>query len=384
MKRRKHLLVMSGPMGTGHFQAGLGLCETAKELYPDMHVTHIDLKRLMSPSLRFYFTNFYYFLLRRLPWIWRWIYMRSNMPEKYSPQFIRILKPWRRKTTENVHAMLALLRPDYIICTHFFSAEIVGEAKVAGLIDVPVASVVTDFSLHWNYIRPGIDHFFVPDHDMVLITHICGVPLEKITVSGCPLKPVFMRRYSEDAVAVITSDIDIPREHPYVLLTMGGESLGRVEEIATFILDQFPDIGVIVATGNNKQLYRRLKEMKGKYGGRLQPLPYTKDFYRYMLLAFAVITKPGGITVTECCALRKPMIILDPIPGHEEKNAIYISTHGLAVLPNHLYALSCLDLSPNASWIKAVQASQTRFSERRNSEIVLEKVFSLAPEEVGE
>src|SRR6185312_9041603 len=44
-----------------------------------------------------------------------------------------------------------------------------------------------------------------------------------------------------------------------------------------------------------------------------------------------VITKAGGLIVSEVLARSTPMIIIDPIPGQEEWNADYITGAGAAV-----------------------------------------------------
>jgi UDP-N-acetylglucosamine:LPS N-acetylglucosamine transferase len=47
--------------------------------------------------------------------------------------------------------------------------------------------------------------------------------------------------------------------------------------------------------------------------------------------ALAVLTKPGGLTVTEAMILRKPLILLKPLPGAEEKNLDYLVRQGAAI-----------------------------------------------------
>jgi processive 1,2-diacylglycerol beta-glucosyltransferase len=44
-----------------------------------------------------------------------------------------------------------------------------------------------------------------------------------------------------------------------------------------------------------------------------------------------VITKPGGLTTSECLAMKLPMIVTSPIPGQEERNADYLLEHGVAL-----------------------------------------------------
>lgn len=50
-----------------------------------------------------------------------------------------------------------------------------------------------------------------------------------------------------------------------------------------------------------------------------------------MACADLAITKPGGLTVSECLAVGLPMVLIAPIPGQEERNADYLMEQGAAV-----------------------------------------------------
>ena len=58
-----------------------------------------------------------------------------------------------------------------------------------------------------------------------------------------------------------------------------------------------------------------------------------------MACADLAITKPGGLTVSECLAVRLPMILISPIPGQEERNADYLMEQGVAVKAHDATAL---------------------------------------------
>ena len=51
-----------------------------------------------------------------------------------------------------------------------------------------------------------------------------------------------------------------------------------------------------------------------------------------MAAADLVVTKPGGLTISECLALGKPMLLVSPIPGQEEHNAGFLMEEGAAWL----------------------------------------------------
>ncbi len=61
---------------------------------------------------------------------------------------------------------------------------------------------------------------------------------------------------------------------------------------------------------------------------------FTRTIERLMKSADIAVTKPGGLTTSECLAMGLPMIIVAPIPGQEERNADYLLECGVALKAN--------------------------------------------------
>ena len=51
-----------------------------------------------------------------------------------------------------------------------------------------------------------------------------------------------------------------------------------------------------------------------------------------MQISSVVITKPGGLTVTEALASHLPLILINPIPGQEEENAQFLVENNVGIL----------------------------------------------------
>jgi len=51
-----------------------------------------------------------------------------------------------------------------------------------------------------------------------------------------------------------------------------------------------------------------------------------------MYISTAIVTKPGGLTVSEALASKKPLILINPIPGQEEENAQFLVDNNVAIL----------------------------------------------------
>ena len=94
------------------------------------------------------------------------------------------------------------------------------------------------------------------------------------------------------------------------------------------------DFQLLVVCGNNKRQYRELTRTLETYDGACTVLPYgfVNNVEVMMSAADCIITKPGGLTVSEALAKNLPMILVDPIPGHEERNVEFLMNNGMAML----------------------------------------------------
>ncbi|MFR4978115.1 MAG: glycosyltransferase, partial [Butyricicoccus sp.] len=64
----------------------------------------------------------------------------------------------------------------------------------------------------------------------------------------------------------------------------------------------------------------------------LHPYGFVNNVEEMMSAADCIITKPGGLTVSEALAKHLPMILVNPIPGHEERNVEFLMNNGMACL----------------------------------------------------
>ena len=113
------------------------------------------------------------------------------------------------------------------------------------------------------------------------------------------------------------------------------------------IKDEFQ---IMVVCGNNAKLRREL-EVKQKSEPRLKRVfGFVDSMDELMALSDLLITKPGGITVSESMAMGVPMIFIEPIPGQEEANADYLVEQSVGVkarnLPVLLHKLGLLVKNP--------------------------------------
>ena len=221
--------------------------------------------------------------------------------------------------------------PDVIICTHIFAAQLVNELKQRELVHVPTYGICTDYTLHpfWENV-PHIGYVVIASE---LLIHRCvqrGVERSRLLPLGIPVHPKFNEPVTrEDAAAALGIDPARP-----TILMMGG-SMGYANNRKT--IERLSLLGIpfqlLVVCGNNKKGYAQLEKQIEEYPGPCTILPYgfVDNIDVMMSASDCIITKPGGLTVSEALARHLPMLLVDPIPGHEERNIEFLINNGIAL-----------------------------------------------------
>ncbi|MGP3221109.1 glycosyltransferase [Serratia bockelmannii] len=160
-------------------------------------------------------------------------------------------------------------------------------------------------------VSPGwqlqLDRLFIPfDFQSPVFDYIrrCG---GNITVTGIPVKPYQMNGR---------------RVKGSVLLCGGGWGLQITEETITTLLARKSLTKLIVLCGQNNLLYDNLCSQFQDYISRdeMEVHGFIDDMYSIYARTDIVVTKAGGLTLTEAAIYRKPLIISGYLPGHEKEN----------------------------------------------------------------
>ena len=72
----------------------------------------------------------------------------------------------------------------------------------------------------------------------------------------------------------------------------------------------------LVVCGNNKKMLYHVEQFAAHYQGSCRIYPtglYTTEVM--MSASDCIVSKPGGLTVSEALAKNLPMLLFDPIPG---------------------------------------------------------------------
>jgi processive 1,2-diacylglycerol beta-glucosyltransferase len=321
----RHLLILSVSAGAGHVRAAQAVEAAAKAAH--LKATHIDLLTLVPRQFRKLYGEQYIKLVDKLPELWSYLYAKTDRPSRDS-WIGKLKRSIEKLNTRKLSAEIARLKPDVILCTHFLPAELLSQQKAKGKLLPPLWVQVTDFDVHALWVHEHVDRYCVASDEVAYRLADRGVPHGRITVTGIPVMPQFSAPLER---TVCAAELGANPEIFTALMMAGGAGVGALDELATRLLELPGNQQLIALAGRNAELLAKLRKLAKLHPGKLFPLGFTTTVERVMTVADLVITKPGGLSVSECLAKGKPMLLVSPIPGQEERNADYLLEAGAAV-----------------------------------------------------
>lgn len=335
----KRLLLLGVSAGAGHQRAAAALAAWASGR---AEIQHWDVLDFVSATFRKVYADAYIRLVNNHPEWWRLVYNASgNADANSTGQRLRRLV--ERGNTRALIKAIQGFRPDRIVCTHFLPAEILSHEIAGGRTSVPVYVQVTDFDLHPMWVTPGMAGYFAANQEVATRLIACGPVVAAARVTGIPVMPDFdpARGPSREAAR---RELAAGMQGPVVLLMGGGSGIGGLtaQAEALLALDQAPSViapSVIALAGRSAAALAGLQQLATRFPGRLLPMGFTDRVPDLMRAADLVVTKPGGLSTSECLALGLPMILTAPIPGQEERNADYLLEEGAALKAIDVLAL---------------------------------------------
>lgn len=321
------ILILSVSAGNGHVRAAQAIKAYADQCLNTSKVIHKDVMLSMPAAFRKIYTDWYLNLASRFPEVWGWLYRKTDRDR--SKNWLDFARRYvESRCGRTLLAEVKQLAPDAIICTHFLPAELLAAAKKRGEIDCDVWVQVTDFDLHHMWVHQGLSGYFVANEELAYRLRCNGIAAERILVSGIPVMPGF-RSAPDRRVSAHRFGLDANRLT--ILMMGGGAGVGDMESIAKQILALNQDCQLIVLAGKNQELYQSLLSISAFYPQRLYPMGFTQEVDALMACSDLAITKPGGLSTSECLVMGLPMLLVNPIPGQEERNAAILLQEGVAI-----------------------------------------------------
>lgn len=320
----RRVLLLTASFGSGHNQAAYAVQEALKERGASAEV--VDYISLLNPAIRSFAKFSLIQGVQKAPGLYGLFYKSMSRIEPDSP----LQRYVNHIGISQIQDYIDLFAPDVIASTFPTPMGVVGELRRLGSVKVPNVAIVTDYTAHRQWFHEYADHYFVATsevkHDLISF----GIDKEVIDVYGIPLR----RKFSSEAVKALRSQrpalmrqFCLSEDRPVVLLMGGGSGLlADASEWESFIANS--DMQYLVVCGQNRRMERRFAALSND---RVRVYGFTSEIDKLMAVSDVIVTKPGGLTLTESMAIGVPLILFKPIPGQEEMNADFAVRAGVAV-----------------------------------------------------
>lgn len=316
VSQNKKLLIITGSFGNGHLQ----VTNSIVKQFGEMNLNHLTVIEhdlfleahpiMTSIAKQWYINSFKYF--RNM---YKFFYY--SRPEQIDKCFYKYY---------GLNKLLNLLikeKPDLILLT--FPTPVVSVLTEQFNLNIPIATVMTDYRLHKNWVTPHSNRYYVATKDLKNEIESIGVESDAIKVTGIPISKQFEQPI--DRYHWLTKH-KLDPDKKVILMSAGafGVSTGFSTMISK--IDMYAkDTQVVMICGNSKSLKNELRH-HFKDNDNVLILGYTKHMNEWMASSQLMITKPGGITISEAFSRHLPLIFLNPAPGQELENAEYFTQKG--------------------------------------------------------
>lgn len=325
----KKVLIFYASYGGGHLSAAKSIKQYIDQNYSNVQTEMIDCVKYVNKALDKITTAAYREMAKKAPWAWEKVYYQSQggLLGKVSTTSNKIMAVKMAK-------LFREFKPDVVISTHPFGSQMTSYLKQKGKTNCLLATIMTDFKSHeqWLIGNKFVNFYFVSNSSMKEEMMQNEIPEDKIFVTGIPISNRFLQTYSKQEVF---SSFHLDPNEKTILFFGGGEyGLGKDKTVAILeSLADFPDIQVVAIAGKNEKMQQAFEKIvyeKNKQN-TIKVLPFTDKVPELMSISNLVITKPGGLTVSESLASHLPLIVINPIPGQEEENAEFLEKMGCAI-----------------------------------------------------
>ncbi|MGL4663326.1 MAG: MGDG synthase family glycosyltransferase [Culicoidibacterales bacterium] len=308
----KKALILTAPYGQGHMQASNALVESFEKLgYEIITYDMVSEERpFITKILKKSYQQFYRPGLRRL---YGASFKTTDTLMKY--RITGIKRPLLISGDKRALMKLEAFNPDVVIMT--YPLQVFYTILMKWQKEVPVYTVVTDFHTHSFWMHKRVTGYFFahPEIERATLKKLPKIT-GKTQALGIPIRSQFLN-HNRNGDSKKT-----------IIYNAGAFGVNKnAADTFQFLLDNLP-YNIQVICGKNEKMYNTLLNLLPQYQNRLEIFGYVDDIATLYNDADLVITKAGGITVSEVAAMQIIPLFIQGVPGQEEANIEFFVQHG--------------------------------------------------------
>jgi len=321
----KHILILTADAGMGHRSAAEAIKAALVELYADRCQVDVmnPLDEADAPDIIRQIEQGYDEIVVKDQVLYSLAYHALDMP--VVSDLTRAVAT--RLLNDVIFRLVEQGRYDVIVTTYPTYARPVANALMEVERDVPVAVVITDLTdvARLWFCRSATMHF-VPTNEIRKQAYKNEIPATRVRVTGLPVHP---------RIAGETPPPDMLRE------TLGWEkdlptglivASARTKQMAT--ISRFLDrsglnLQLAVVCGGAQDMYEHL--LHADWQSVVHVYNWIDNMPQLLKASDFLVTKAGGLVVSEALACGLPLIITEALPGQEAGNVRYVVDNGAGV-----------------------------------------------------
>lgn len=324
--RARRLLFLFSNTGGGHRSTACAVIETLHDLYGErVQVELVDALADYAPWPFKHLSDIYPYMVRAGGWPWAVGYRLLDGPRRIR---VATCGLWPLVRSGSCR-LLGDYPADAIVSYHPVLNHLTLHALARASNRTPLITLVTDLTAtHAFWLAPGVTHCLVPTQVAHRRALACGLPAERVTVTGLPVRSSFVEAAREDP-RTVRQRLGLGTDSPVILLVSGAEGMGSMYRLCRAVANSGAHAQLVAIAGRNEQLRARL-------ASETWPLPmrvkgFVHNMHEWMRAADLLVTKAGPTTICESLVVGLPMVLSGAIPGHERPNADYVIRAGAGV-----------------------------------------------------
>jgi processive 1,2-diacylglycerol beta-glucosyltransferase len=359
-------MILTASYGDGHLQASRALKQRFLHQGIDQ-VQIVDLMKEAHPLLNTITTSLYVKSTQTSKfglnyYGWSYYVTRDSKQDGTWSKYFNLLG--KKKLKE----MIDQERPDAIINTFPFGAA----PEIGRQLGIPTFTVVTDYALHARWIHPDTDKYYVATEELKAEMMCKGLTSGQIEVSGIPIRQAFY-----DISPTKNSFLERMDPSKKIVLILAGSYgvLKNIEEMVSSLLIK-DACQLAVVCGRNQKLEHRLNLL---YAGNsnVHIFGFIENIHELMAVSSCIVTKAGGLTLSEALVLQVPIFIFKPFAGQEKENAIFLSQKGVASISHNTDELAAqiLHILSNESYAQEIKYRMASFQKGAASDLIVRDIL---------
>ena len=374
--RTRTILLLIAETGAGHRSAANAVCQAVRILGPvhtadsagagmQLYQTRvIDAFALSGVLPLRKLGDLYDMAIRYTPWLYGALFHLTNHPRSFKVVDSLLYRTMGRDLTR----LIVRTEPDLVVSMHPLLNHVAVRVLASLHRRVPLVTVMTDLvTPHLGWAAPAVDTCIAPTEPACVFCLRQGLAADRVPLIGLPIDLRFYR--STATRSHVCHQLGLDTHLPIVLLGGGGAGAGSLEKLARTIQRARLPLQLVVLTGHNVRLRRRLLRFaehladSGDGLPRLRVLGFVKNMPELMRAADLLVTKAGPSTIWEAVACRLPLVLSGCVPGQEEGNIRYVCEQGLGIraeTPEDLLNALQECLQPASLTVERIRANMAR------------------------